>query len=272
MEKPQFSSRSLYKYHHGFKPGLHFTSPNNRFHIPRFKSMIRVPDTARQLLVLLLICMLPSRGMAQGAVTDPWEKFNRPVYQFNQVLDAWVIRPVSSTYDHYMPRPVKRGVSNFFNNIDDINVVVNDVLQWKLQHAMNDSSRLVLNTTLGLGGFIDVAAAMGLYKNYEDFGQTLAVWGLGDGGYLMLPLFGASTVRDTVGMVPDMIFNPISWIPEQDTRTVFYAMDIVDTRTTYLAAESMIRGDRYQFVRNAWIQRRAWLVADGQVRDELDDF
>jgi phospholipid-binding lipoprotein MlaA len=167
---------------------------------------------------------------------------------------------------------VRKGVSNFFNNIDDINVVVNDVLQGKGQLALDDSSRFVINTTLGLGGFVDVASTMGLHKHYEDFGQTLAVWGAGDGGYLMLPLFGASTVRDAIGMVPDMLFNPIAWLDERDTRTAFLVVDMVDTRTSYLAAESMITGDRYEFVRNAYMQRRAWLVADGQVTDEFDDF
>jgi phospholipid-binding lipoprotein MlaA len=272
METAVSSHQSLFSRHSGRVPGARFASIIRRFYVHKLRPMITVLNAARQLLALLLFCLLSSQGMAQGNPVDPWERLNRPVYQFNQVLDAWLIRPVSSTYARYMPQPVRRGVSNFFNNIDDINVLVNDVLQGKLQHAANDSSRLVLNTTLGLGGFIDVAASMGLYKNYEDFGQTLAVWGVGDGGYLMLPLFGASTVRDTVGMVPDMIFNPISWINERDTRTVFFAMDIVDTRTTYLAAESMISGDRYQFVRNAWMQRRAYLVADGQIQDELDDF
>ena len=219
-----------------------------------------------------LLLMFASSAQAQAPVSDPWEKLNRPVYEFNQILDAWLIRPVAVTYFRLTPQPVKRGVSNFFNNLDDVNVVVNDVLQWKLDNAVNDSSRLLLNTTIGIAGFIDVASRVGLYKHYEDFGQTLGVWGFDDGGYLMLPLFGASTVRDAVGLIPDMIFNPISWIDERDTRLVFYSMDIVDTRLTYMAAESMVSGDRYQFVRNAYLQRRDYLIADGQVYDEFDDF
>ena len=236
------------------------------------KFMITLHKTTLQLSALLLCCIFSSQIQAQGNTSDPWEKLNRPLFELNRLLDEYLIRPVSGTYAHYTPQPVKRGVSNFFNNIDDINVVVNDMLQWKLQQAKQDSARLLLNTTIGLGGVIDVASSMGLHKHYEDFGQTFGVWGFGNGAYMMLPLFGASTVRDTAGLVADMFFNPISWIDERDTRTAFYAMDMVDTRISYMDAESLIRGDRYQFIRTAYLQRREYLVADGQVKDEFDDF
>ena len=142
----------------------------------------------------------------------------------------------------------------------------------KMRNALEDSCRLVLNTAAGLGGLLDVGSELGLYKNYEDFGQTLGHWGVGDGGYLVLPFLGASTVRDTVGFIPDTLLNPISWITDSKTRSALFAVDTVDTRLSYLAAETMISGDKYDFVRNAYQQRREYLVNDGEVYDELDEY
>jgi len=224
------------------------------------------------IFMALLPAVLAQPARAQTAAPDPFELVNRPLYRFNQVFDGYLVRPVALGYDKVMPRFARRGVSNFFNNLDDVNVVVNDVLQLKWSLALHDSCRLLLNTTAGLGGFLDVAGDMGLFKHYEDFGQTLGHWGIGDGGYVVLPFLGASTVRDTVGLVPDLLLNPIFWVTDSKTRTVLYTLDTIDTRLTYLAAESMITGDEYVFVRNAYLQRRAYLVADGEVYDEFDDY
>lgn len=218
-------------------------------------------------------------GIAQGSAAqsaprdpDPWEGLNRPLYAFNQVFDGYIVRPVAVTWNNVMPAFAKRGVSNFLDNLDDVNVIANDLMQLKMNAALRDSGRLLLNTTAGLGGFIDVASEFGLYKNYEDFGQTLGHWGIGDGGYVVLPFLGASTVRDTVGMVPDLLLNPIYWVTDSKARTALYAIDTVDTRVGYLAAESMITGDEYSFVRNAYLQRREYLVNDGAVYDEFDEY
>lgn len=229
------------------------------------------------MLAALLLATMPvqpvlAQGNIPGKAADPWEALNRPLYRFNQVFDGLLVKPVALGYSRVMPRVAKRGVSNFFNNLDDINVVANDLMQLKMRNAMRDSSRLLINTTAGLGGFIDVASNMGIYKNYEDFGQTLGHWGVGDGGYLVLPFLGASTVRDAVGFIPDMFLNPVFWVTDSKTRSTLYLLDTVDTRLTYVAAESMITGDEYIFVRNAYLQRRAYLVADGEVYDEFDDF
>lgn len=226
-------------------------------------------------LLALLLCVpviLARPALAQGNAADPWQFINRPIYAFNKGVDTWVIRPVTVAYDEYVPRPAKLGVRNFFNNLDDVNVVVNDVLQLKLQRALNDSCRLVLNTTVGMGGLFDVASRMGMYKNYEDFGQTLGYWGVGDGGYLVLPLLGASTLRDTFGYFPDVLFNPIFWVTDSKTQTALYLMDTIDTRQSYLSAETLITGNEYEFVRDAWLQRRDYLVADGAIEDDFDDF
>lgn len=218
-----------------------------------------------------------SLAFAQGAVaqsqqSDPWEGINRPLYLFNEVFDGYIVRPVAVTYDKAVPGFAKRGVSNFLDNLDDVNVIANDLLQLKMNAALRDSGRFLINTTAGMGGFLDVASELGMYKNYEDFGQTLGHWGVGDGGYLVIPFLGASTVRDTVGMVPDMLLNPIYWVTDSKTRTALFAIDTVDTRLGYLAAESMITGDEYSFVRNAYLQRREYLVNDGEVYDEFDEF
>jgi len=203
---------------------------------------------------------------------DPWETFNRQVYRFNQMFDGYLVRPVAISYTRVMPEFAKRGVSNFFNNLDDINVLVNDVLQGKMHLAAEDSGRFVINSTAGLAGFIDVASHFGLYKHNEDFGQTLGQWGVGAGPYMVLPFLGTSTVRDTAALVPDNLLNPVFWEDNQSIRRGAYILDTIDTRLRYLAAETLIRGDEYSFARNAYLQRREYLVADGQIVDEFDDF
>ncbi len=221
---------------------------------------------------LLSLSAFAPASFAQTPEADPWEGINRPLYAFNQVFDGYLVRPVAVTYDNVMPGFAKPGVSNFLDNLDDVNVIANDLMQLKMNNAMRDSGRFLLNTTAGMGGFLDVASELGLYKNYEDFGQTLGHWGIGDGGYLVLPFLGASTVRDTVGMVPDMLLNPFYWVNDSDARTALFTIDTVDTRLSYVAAESMITGDEYEFVRNAYLQRREYLVNDGEVYDEFDEY
>lgn len=221
---------------------------------------------------VLALALLMQPAMAQAMAEDPWPGLNRQVYRFNRVLDGYLVKPVALTYDKVVPRIAKRGVSNFFNNLDDINVVVNDLLQFKFHTALQDSGRLALNSTVGVAGLFDVATHFGLHKNSEDFGQTLGHWGVPHGGYVVLPLLGSSTIRDAIGLVPDLLLNPVFWVNDSKTRTIFYALDTIDTRLTYIAAESMIRGDEYIFVRDAYLQRRAYLVADGEVYDEFDDF
>lgn len=232
---------------------------------------VRRPRWAGLLAALLLLGVAPL-AQAQTAGIDPWQFINRPVYVFNKAFDRVVIRPIAVVYRDVLPTPAKTGVRNFFDNLDDINVVVNDVLQLKLRQATGDSCRFLVNSTLGIGGFFDPASSMGLLKHYEDFGQTLGYWGVGDGGYLMLPVLGSSTLRDAVGTIPDLALNPLRFVTDHKVRTSLVMLDMVDTRASYFAAESMIRGDEYIFVRNAYMQRREYLVADGRVVDEFDDF
>lgn len=223
------------------------------------------------LLVLFVFALLPASAIAQDDA-DPWMAFNRTMYDFNEGFDALIFKPVTQTYDAVVPGFAKRGVTNFFNNLDDINVVFNDLLQLKMRHAVHDSGRFVLNTTVGVAGLFDVATGMGLYKNEEDFGQTLGYWGVPSGPYLVLPFLGTSTIRDAIGLVPDYLMNPVFWVEDSETRFALYALDNIDTRLYYMAAESMVTGDEYVFVRDAYLQRREYLVADGEVYDEWDDF
>ncbi len=223
------------------------------------------------LFVMTIIFIHIPASKAQSDGVDPLIKINRNVYAFNQGFDRIIVKPVSKGYDKVMPEFAKRGLGNFFNNIDDVNVIANDLLQLKITTAVEDSCRLVINTTLGIAGVIDVASNFGLYKNHEDFGQTLGYWGVGTGPYLVVPFLGNTTLRDAIGFLPDYLLNPIFWVDEDAYSNTLYALDTIDTRLYYMAAEAMISGDEYVFVRNAHLQRREYLVADGEVIDEWDD-
>lgn len=239
---------------------------------PGFHSLNKYsPILLRGTMLLLLLCPVTA-SLAQTPVIDPWQGINRSIFQFNKVFDGLIIRPVALTYNKFVPATAKTGVRNFYNNLDDVNVLVNDLLQLKMKQALSDSGRLLLNSTVGIGGILDIGSEIGMYKHYEDFGQTLGYWGMGDGGYLMLPILGSSTLRDAIGTIPDIFFNPVGLVTDNKAQAALYALDMVDTRVSYFAAETMIRGDEYTFIRNAYMQRREYLVKDGQVHDEFDDF
>ena len=203
---------------------------------------------------------------------DPWIDNNRRIYALNDFFDRLIIRPVATTYRSLLPRFARQGVGNFFSNVDEINVFVNDLLQFKLGHAVSDTGRFVLNSTVGLGGFLDLASSVGLDKNEEDFGQTLAFWGVGAGPYLVLPVFGASNVRDTFGLVLDTAFNPMQYYRESALRYPLLLLEELDTRAAYLDLDDLVVGDRYLFIREAYVQRRNFLVKDGVVEDEFATF
>ena len=210
---------------------------------------------------------------------DPLEGYNRAIYKFNDTLDRFVLKPVAKGYKAVMPEIIDDGVTNFFNNLDDVIVVANDVLQGKFDQAARDSTRLVFNTTFGLLGFFDVAGRyMDLPKQNEDFGQTLGKWGVGEGGYLMLPFLGPSTYRDAPALLVDwFLFNPIRFLnPDLPSRIATLAVEAVDTRADLLRVEKALEDaalDRYVFIREAYLQRRLNLVYDGNPpQSELEDF
>lgn len=208
-------------------------------------------------------------GSLQAAEEDPWEGVNRVMFRFNDTVDTYALKPVAKGYDKVTPQVLQDGIGNVFSNLGDVVVLGNDLLQGKIHDAGVDTSRILFNTTFGLLGFFDVATRMGLQRNDEDFGQTLGAWGLGSGPYVVLPLLGPSSVRDTVGRVPDSFLQPYPHIDHVPTRNLTRAVSTVDTRASLLSAERMITGDKYIFVRNAYLQNREFRTQDGEVEDDF---
>lgn len=198
---------------------------------------------------------------------DPLEGMNRAIYRFNEQADRYVLKPVAEGYDAVAPDPVKTGVSNFFDNAYQPVVVLNELLQGKFHYGMQSLARLAVNTTVGLVGVVDVASRMDdpLPRRKEDFGQTLAVWGVGEGPYLVLPLLGPSNLRDAFGLVPDWFSQPITYIENDTARWSLTALDGVDARYRLLAAGAVMDEaalDPYAFVRSAYRQNRARQIED----------
>jgi phospholipid-binding lipoprotein MlaA len=223
-----------------------------------------------------VVCALLVAGCAHNSPyepSDPLEPVNRAVYSFNLTADRYVLRPVAVQYDKIVPRPVKTGISNFFDNLFYPRVIVGDLLQGKLVQTARDTGRLLINTTYGIGGVLDPATMVGLKKNNEDFGQTLGRWGFGEGWYLMLPLLGPTTNRDLVGRVGDNWTDPLNYTDSVSfvERTGLAAVDIVDKRARLLDYDSVLEQqfDPYVFVRTAYLQRRLDLVYDGNPPLEL---
>ncbi len=224
-------------------------------------------DRLGHFFVCASLALLPV--VAQAAEEDPWEGFNRAMFSFNDTLDTYALKPLAQGYQAVTPEFLEDGIHNVFNNVGDVGNLANDLLQGKVQDAGVDTSRLIFNTTFGLLGFFDVANQMGLQRNDEDFGQTFGAWGLGSGPYLVLPLLGPSTVRDATGKIPDSFLEPYPYINDVPVRNVTRAVDVVDTRASLLSAEKLISGDKYLFIRNAFLQNREFKVKDGQVEDDF---
>ncbi|MCC6135025.1 MAG: VacJ family lipoprotein [Candidatus Contendobacter sp.] len=198
---------------------------------------------------------------------DALESYNRAMFAFNDAVDKAVFKPVAKVYWRVLPEPVTDSVGNFFSNLNDVVVLANDLLQFKLHQAAMDSSRIVFNTTFGLGGLFDVATRMELPKHREDFGQTLGVWGFGAGPYLVLPLLGPSTVRDTFGVAGDFMINPIDWATDSEAvKWGLWGLNLINRRASLLRIERALvdeQIDPYSFQRSAYLQMRRNLIYDG---------
>ncbi|WP_324768508.1 VacJ family lipoprotein [Pokkaliibacter plantistimulans] len=201
---------------------------------------------------------------------DPLEGLNRAIFKFNDGLDTYILKPVAKGYHAVTPDIVESGVGNFFSNLGEISNIANNLLQFKIDAALQSFSRLVFNSTFGLAGLIDVATPMGIPEHEEDFGQTLGYWGLGSGPYLMLPVLGPSTLRDTAGLAFDYNLNPVNQIDDDKTRIGLGVLKVVNKRASLLDSERLIEGDKYLFIRNAYLQRRDYLIHDGNVTDQFD--
>lgn len=238
-------------------------------YLPFFKTLIVV-------FVFLFLAACSSSNTSSDP-NDPFEGYNRAMFTFNDNLDQYLLKPVAKGYDFIMPSPVQKGVSNFFSNLDDIIVLVNDLFQFKLKQAASDTGRILINSTFGLLGLIDWASDLGLKKHNEDFGQTLGYWGAPSGPYFVLPFLGPSTIRDTAGIATDTAyFDPIYNelheefpAPPRDNENAVWSLTIlkaIDTRAQLLKAEKILEEaalDRYIFIREAYLQRRENLVYDG---------
>jgi phospholipid-binding lipoprotein MlaA len=205
---------------------------------------------------------------------DPLESFNRSMFAFNETVDKYAIKPAAEGYNFIMPDFASKGVSNFFNNIDDIVVFFNQLLQFKFHDAAATSARFVFNTVFGIFGLIDVASDMDLPKMDEDFGQTLAVWGVGSGPYVVLPFIGPRTFRDTAGLAVDWTyFDPI--FKRQTLRASLATLTIkyIDIRAGLIKASNVLDTvpDKYAFTRDAWLSRRKFLIYDGHPPDEENE-
>lgn len=203
-----------------------------------------------------------------GQRLDPWENWNRKVFNFNDDIDRAVLKPVATAYTNVVPQPVRRGVGNFFANFADAWSAINNLLQGKFQQASEDATRVGTNTLFGLFGILDVASEMGLEHHYEDFGQTLGRYGVGAGAYVVLPILGPSTVRDTAALPVDRLAAPPAFFDGTAIPVGLTVLQIVNTRAGLLGATRVIDDialDRYTFVRDAYLQRRRSLVFDGDV-------
>ena len=226
--------------------------------------------------LLAIFCLFTTLSMSAAAEefeSDPWQGFNRGVFEFNETLDQYVAKPVAQGYQAITPQFVDTGISNFFSNLEDVLIVVNDVFQLKPIQALSDTARFLVNSTIGLLGFFDVASHIGLEKHNEDLGQTLGYWGVGTGPYIMLPVLGPSTLRDSFGLVGDSLsgagYTNIASTEAQAGG--LWLLRNVDARADLIASEGLVTGERYTFFRSFYLQRRAYLIADGIVADEFDD-
>jgi phospholipid-binding lipoprotein MlaA len=205
---------------------------------------------------------------------DPWEDWNRDVQSFNDELDEYVLKPVAEGYDWIMPDFAHKGITNFFSNIDDIAVIINDLLQGKLTQTGEDTARFLLNTTLGIGGFVDVAAEVNLPKHDEDFDQTLGVWGVPGTPYIVLPIFGPSSPRGIGGLIADAAMNPINYFTGPFISSGLSVLNLIDRRADALALEKIATEaaiDRYSFFRDSYIAQRKSLVLDGKESKDEDN-
>ena len=209
-------------------------------------------------------------SMSVEATQDPFEEINRKIWTFNEYLDDNIAKPTAEIYTSITPDFIEIGITNFFRNINELDNTANQLLQGKPVYAMNDFARFIINTSVGILGFIDIASKLGLERHDEDFGQTLGAWGVSKGPFLMIPLYGPSTPRSLAGRSVSSVLTGTFAIEETDVRIGITALDALETRARYLEVETLIVGDRYSFIRDSYMQYLDFESSDGQ--DQADDF
>lgn len=230
-------------------------------------------------LVWVRACLVAwvSLGLAACASTevDPYEDFNRSVSSFNNTTDKYFFKPVAEGYQAVLPQPVEISISNFFSNLNDPWVAINQLLQGKPRLALRDAGRFLVNSTIGIGGLFDLGEEMGLTKHQEDFGQTMAIWGVPRGPYIVLPFLGPSSGRGLasqfVGNFGGNIQQPLRYIDHVPTRNTLFFTQLISLRASLLRSGSFVTGDQYLFLRDAYLQRQDYLINDGVVEDSFLD-
>ena len=220
--------------------------------------------------LLILLLSFPIFG---EQIDDPFEDLNRDIFIFNEKLDEKLLKPAALTYRKVTPQFARTGVTNFFNNLEEIDTTINQVLQGEIKYAFNDASRFVINSTIGLLGLIDVASKMGLERHEEDFGQTLGVWGFNSGPYIMIPFLGPSNPRDLLSRPISSFLSGTFAMEDNDVKLTLIGIDALETRERLLDAETLIIGDKYIFVKDAYVQSREYEINNGSTENDefLDD-
>lgn len=236
------------------------TAKGTRFSLPELPN---IPESVQQLRV-------DATAAQPDAVKDPFQRFNRQVYRFNDAIDRRVLLPTAKFYQRVVPQPINTGISNFFQNISEPWTAVNQLLQGKPKASAQSLGRFTLNTLTSLGFADPAESSFSLKAGDEDFGQTLGVWGVKSGPYIVLPLLGPSTLRDVTGRVLDMAASPTVYVEPDQARAVLTATNIVDTRAEFIGAESLVTGDQYPVLRDVYLQRRLFAVYDGAVPARLN--
>ena len=231
-----------------------------------------------RLIICAVLIVFISGCATTGAIDerDTIEGFNRTMYSFNQGMDKVLFNPVAKFYQAITPDFIEKGISNIFNNIDDISIIANDILQLKIGQAYSDIARFVFNSTLGFAGFRDVSSQMGLEKHDEDFGQTLAVWGVGAGPYIVTPFFGPTTLRDATSLVvDDILLNPVAYLNNNDAlKAGILTLNYIDIKADLLTTNELVNEaalDQYEFTKNAYFSKRESQINDGRL-EPLPDF
>jgi len=226
----------------------------------------------RYRIFMMLALALPISAAADKPNPDPLEGVNRATHGLNNIVDKVLFKPLAKGYQWAVPNLIQIGVSNFFSNLDEINNATNNILQGKPKAGLSDLARLLLNTTMGVGGLLDPASTVGLVRHNEDLGQTLRVWGIPKGPYLVIPILGPSTLTDFLSLPVDSRTDPMLYYTPTRDRNYLLATNLIDIRADFLSAEKLVFGDRYIFFRDAYLQRREYLAKDGKVEDVFDDF
>jgi len=225
----------------------------------------------RRILLVLVLAFpgLSARAVENDTDIDPWEPMNRSIFAFNETLDKYALLPVAKGYRFVMPDPAEQGVSNFIANIYEFDSVLNSLLQGRFGNAAQSGGRFLVNSTVGLAGLLDVATPMGIEHSPADFDQTLYTWGIDSGPFLMLPVFGPRTVRSATGYFVDTYTSIPAFLEDETYAYLFWTVEAIDIRANLIKADDLVSGDRYIFIRNAYLQRRAYFLSGGTLEDSF---